>query len=150
MNDSATTTMPAGFEALLFNNVDPQDLAAVPPDARAALAGSAWQHLAAPRPPGQPALHLTDHTIAGRDITDLEAINDNRPFLLDSTLAELAEQGHEPALVAHPILAVTRDAAGHLVRARPEAEDVPLEIRLFRPRGRQSPAVSALWESASR
>ena len=34
------------------------------------------------------------------------------PFLLDSTLAELVEQGYEPLLVAHPILAVERDAEG--------------------------------------
>ncbi len=38
------------------------------------------------------------------------------PFLLDSTLAEIVDQGYEPLLVAHPILAVERDAAGALVR----------------------------------
>ena len=36
------------------------------------------------------------------------------PFLLDSTLAELVEQGYEPRLVAHPILAVRRDGEGRL------------------------------------
>ena len=43
-------------------------------------------------------------------------VNDNLPFLLDSTLAEMVDQGYEPILVAHPILAVERDAAGALVR----------------------------------
>ena len=42
-------------------------------------------------------------------MTVLEVINDNMPFLLDSTLAEIVDQGYEPILVAHPILAVERD-----------------------------------------
>src|SRR3712207_6163487 len=51
-----------------------------------------------------------------REVTVLEVVNDNMPFLLDSTLAEIVDQGYEPKLVAHPILAVERDAAGALVR----------------------------------
>ena len=105
---------PADFADLLFGHVDPQDLAAVPPPARAALADIAWQHLAAPRPPGHADIRLVDHALDGREITVLQVVNDNKPFLLDSTLAELAEQGLEPALVAHPILAVGRDATGAL------------------------------------
>ncbi len=46
----------------------------------------------------------------------LEAVNANRPFLLDSTLAELVARGYQPRLVAHPILGVERDADGALVR----------------------------------
>ena len=34
------------------------------------------------------------------------------PFLLDSTLAEIVDEGYEPLLVAHPILAVERDEDG--------------------------------------
>ena len=45
-------------------------------------------------------------------MTVLEVINDNMPFLLDSTLAEIVDQGYEPILVAHPILAVERDEGG--------------------------------------
>ena len=55
------------------------------------------------------------------DVTVLEVVNDNMPFLLDSTLAEIVDQGYEPLLVAHPILAVERDAAGALVRLVGEA-----------------------------
>jgi glutamate dehydrogenase len=43
------------------------------------------------------------------------------PFLLDSTLAEIVDQGYEPRLVAHPILAVERDGEGGLVRLLGEA-----------------------------
>jgi glutamate dehydrogenase len=109
----------AAFQNLLFGRVDAQDLALCPADARRLLAEAAWRHLAAPRPGErrQPDLRLTDHDIAGhpgREITVLEVVNDNMPFLLDSTLAELAEQGLAPALVAHPILMVQRDSAGGL------------------------------------
>jgi len=37
----------------------------------------------------------------GREISVLEVLNDNMPFLFDSTMAELAEQGIEVTLVAH-------------------------------------------------
>ena len=43
------------------------------------------------------------------------------PFLFDSTMAELAEQGIEVTLVAHPIIAVERDAQGKLLRFYGEA-----------------------------
>jgi len=45
----------------------------------------------------------------GREISVLEVLNDNMPFLFDSTMAELAEQGIDVTLVAHPIIAVERD-----------------------------------------
>ena len=52
----------------------------------------------------------------GREISVLEILNDNMPFLFDSTMAELAEQGIEVTLVAHPIIAVERDDQGKLLR----------------------------------
>ena len=50
----------------------------------------------------------------GREISVVEILNDNMPFLFDSAMAELTEQGIEAKLVAHPILAVERDAEGRL------------------------------------
>jgi glutamate dehydrogenase len=52
----------------------------------------------------------------GREISVLEILNNNMPFLFDTTMAELAEQGIEVTLVAHPIIAVERDAQGRLLR----------------------------------
>src|SRR3982075_1494119 len=52
----------------------------------------------------------------GREISGLQVLNDNTPFLFDSTMAELAEQGIEVTLVAHPIIAVERDEQGKLLR----------------------------------
>ena len=57
-----------------------------------------------------------------RDVTLLQSVNDNKPFLLDSTLAELESGGREPLFVIHPILGVERDAAGTLVRLAGEGE----------------------------
>ncbi|MCX7383751.1 MAG: NAD-glutamate dehydrogenase [Alphaproteobacteria bacterium] len=113
MNDEMPhTAMPADFAATLFAQTDAQDLAACPEPLRAELAAAAWAHLAAPRPAGQPVIALALLAAVG-DV--LLVVNDNKPFLLDSTLAELAEQGLDPALVAHPILAVARDAGGRLI-----------------------------------
>ncbi|MGU3538386.1 NAD-glutamate dehydrogenase [Methylobacterium sp. A54F] len=112
---------PGGFVRDLFGRVAPEDLAAYAPEALAGLARAARGHLAAPRSPGtEAALRLTDLSLEregrARDLTILEVVNDNRPFLLDSTLAELAAQGLTPLLVAHPILGVERDGSGALSR----------------------------------
>jgi glutamate dehydrogenase len=127
------TTERVDFAALLLAHVDPQDLARCAPDDLARLASAALEFLSEPRTPGQPSIRLVDHTVTGqagsglagesalREITVLEVVNDNMPFLLDSTLAELADYGMAPALVAHPILAVERDKAGALVRLAADA-----------------------------
>ncbi|KQP28248.1 NAD-glutamate dehydrogenase [Methylobacterium sp. Leaf102] len=112
---------PGGFVRDLFGRTSPEDLAPYTPDALADLALAARQHLAAPRRAGAPSdLRLSDLTVdrdgRPRELTVVEVVNDNRPFLLDSTLAELTEQGLTPHLVAHPILGVERDADGDLVR----------------------------------
>ncbi|MEO1198882.1 MAG: NAD-glutamate dehydrogenase [Pseudomonadota bacterium] len=46
------------------------------------------------------------------DVTVIECVNDNMPFLLDSALAELTERGIDMRLVLHPIDAVERDKKG--------------------------------------
>ena len=124
-DDAASISIPPDFSAALFGRADPEDLAACDPAARSALAAAAWSLLAAPRPSRAATIRLTDHVLhtdtGPRDITVLHVLNDNKPFLLDSTLAELADQGIDPALVAHPILAVARDAAGILQRYAGEA-----------------------------
>ncbi|TGD96576.1 NAD-glutamate dehydrogenase [Methylobacterium nonmethylotrophicum] len=112
---------PGGFVRDLFGRVAPEDLTAYPPEALADLALAARAHLAAARPGSTvSAVRLTDVEVvlAGRrrDLTVVEAVNANRPFLLESTLAELVARGYQPRLVAHPILGVERDKEGALVR----------------------------------
>ncbi|HEV7440032.1 MAG TPA: NAD-glutamate dehydrogenase [Methylobacterium sp.] len=115
---------PGGFVRDLFGRVLPEDLAPYSPETLAELAIAARHDLSAPRGLHAEAdLRLRDVAAEGagpggrtRDLTILEVINDNRPFLLDSTLAELANHGLTPLLVAHPIFGVERDAAGALTR----------------------------------
>ncbi|MCJ2090659.1 NAD-glutamate dehydrogenase [Methylobacterium sp. E-005] len=112
---------PGGFVRDLFGRVTPEDLAPYSADALADLAARARAFLAEPRRPGDPArMRLSEAELVRdgrrREVTILEVINDNRPFLLDSTLAELTERGLSPDLVAHPILGVERDPEGTLIR----------------------------------
>ena len=100
------------FADWLFAHVDPQDLVAIDDRIRTSLAANALAHLEK-RTPGEP-----DIRIAPLDArtTLIEVVNDDMPFLLASTLAELNERGFPIALVAHPVLAVERKAEGTLVR----------------------------------
>ena len=110
------SAMPADFPKLLYGRTVAEDLVALPPDLLAHAADAAYAHLTSKRKPGEPNLRFRDEAVKEegreRQITILEVVNDNKPFLLDSTLAELAEQGYEPRLVAHPILAVVRKDNG--------------------------------------
>ena len=116
---------PAGFVGVLFSRVAPEDLDLYPATALATLADAAWRHLAERRTAGLDEVRLSDAEVevAGRlrELTVLEILNDNMPFLLDSTLAELTERGLEIRFVAHPRLAVERDATGALRRLAGEA-----------------------------
>ncbi|HEX8664169.1 MAG TPA: NAD-glutamate dehydrogenase, partial [Beijerinckiaceae bacterium] len=117
--------VPGDFVRLLYGRVPEEDLAPYSPQALADLAATAYGHLSAPRTGDGADLRLIDLEVERqgrrREVTAVEVVNDNRPFLLDSTLAELTDQSLEPRLVAHPILAVERDGQGKLVRVVGEA-----------------------------
>jgi glutamate dehydrogenase len=123
--EAGHTAVPPTFVRDLYGRVPPEDLASYAPQTLAALAADAYEHLKAPRAGEGEDVRLLDVEIERkgrrRDVTVLEIINDNMPFLLDSTLAEIVDGGYEPLLVAHPILAVERDADGALVRLVGEA-----------------------------
>ncbi len=107
--------LPANFVAALFGRAAPEDLAAYKAADLAALAAGAFAQLSQPRPHGRHLLRIGEPPAGlGSDITLIEIVNDNMPFLLDSTLAEIAEHGVELRLVAHPIVAVERDSEGRL------------------------------------
>jgi glutamate dehydrogenase len=109
-----TKQAAAALETLLFSRVAPEDLDRISLGARQNLAERASAHLAT-RKPGVTSVTVTEGGSVGLpDAMILEAINDDRPFLLDSALAELSERGISPRLVAHPVLSVERDASGKL------------------------------------
>jgi glutamate dehydrogenase len=117
--EAASTDTPRDFVRDLFGRVPAEDLAAYSPATLADLAHRAFEHLKERPSPGAD-IQLLDLDIERhgrtRELTIVEVVNDNMPFLLDSTLAEIVDQGYEPVLVAHPILEVERDSSGHLVR----------------------------------
>src|SRR5690606_38428807 len=51
-----------------------------------------------------------------RSFTLIDIVNDDMPFLVDSTLNELQQRGLSPELVLHPILKVQRSGKGELER----------------------------------
>ncbi len=106
----------------LFARTPPEDIAVYAPSEVAAFVGSAAS-LLAQRPKGRHLIRIENPSIAGRgkrheEITLIATLNDNMPFLLDSTIAEIEAFGAEIKLVAHPIVSVRRDRDGRLVEYR--------------------------------
>jgi len=112
---------PRAFAEPLFGYTNIEDLANYDAASLALLAEQAWEHVQQ-RTAGSADIRVVNPTLPnGREISVLEILNDNMPFLFDSTMAELAEQGIEVTLVAHPIIAVERDDEGRLLRLYGEA-----------------------------
>ncbi len=69
--------------------------------------------LAEDRPPGSPKIRLTPGSGERDGRRDrLEIVQDDRPFLVDSVMGELTDQGLTVRAMFHPVLRVTRDPAG--------------------------------------
>jgi glutamate dehydrogenase len=120
IRDAAGSMQPGGtprtFAELLFGQTNFEDLANYDAASLAFLAEQAWENVQR-RTAGTADIRVANPMMPdGREISVLEVLNDNMPFLLDSTEAELADQGIEVTLVAHPIVAVERDEQGKLVR----------------------------------
>ena len=102
----------------LFARVSLEDLAVYGADDLAAFVRDA-DALLAKRPPGGTVVRLFDPVPAeagtpGADVTVIGILNQDMPFLVDSTLGELQALGLGLRLVAHPIVSVTRDRSGRL------------------------------------
>ena len=106
----------------LFARTPPEDFAVYGSGEVAAFVESAASLLAT-RQPGRHLIRIENPEIPGRDkrhldVTLIETLTDNMPFLLDSIIGELEDFGCEIRLVAHPIVSVGRDRAGRLVDYR--------------------------------
>ncbi|HOL38242.1 MAG TPA: NAD-glutamate dehydrogenase, partial [Rubrivivax sp.] len=121
----ARTRLPAvrhaAFEiyaAECFEQLDADDLAE---RSAADLAGallSLWG-FGAQRHPGAPKVRALSPTVAEDGWVSrhsvLEVVNDDMPFLVDSTTLQIHRAGLTLHLIVHPIFAVRRDAAGALL-----------------------------------
>jgi glutamate dehydrogenase len=93
-----------------------EDLATHDAASLAYLTEMAWEHVQR-RSPDRADIRVVNPDMPdGREISVVEILNDNMPFLFDSTMAELSERGIEAQLVAHPIIAVERDAQGKVLQ----------------------------------
>ena len=106
------------FLRRFYTHVPPDEILGETPENLYGAALSLWR-LARDRPPGEakvraynprPESHgwRSKHTI-------VEIVNDDMPFLVDSTVAAVQGEGAEVHLVIHPVLQVRRDETGRLV-----------------------------------
>src|SRR5712691_11511616 len=105
--------IPHDFFPTLLGRVAPEDLPGYSAHELAALTEASFENLKH-RVPDKPKIRVENPIpVAGakrlQAITIIEIINDDMPFLLDSVMGELNEQGVVVRLVAHPIITVERD-----------------------------------------
>ncbi len=110
------------FIRLYYRNVPPQDVADKTPEALYAAALSFWR-FGDKRAAGTPAVRvfnprLEEHGYRSHH-TVVEIVNDNMPFLVDSTAQLLNSKGLTVHVLFHPIIDVERDEGGcvHKVQA---------------------------------
>jgi glutamate dehydrogenase len=114
-----------GLAREYFSRLDSDDLAERTPED---LLGALLSHLqlGQERTPGRARVRVFSPT-AGEDgwwsrHSVIQIVNDDMPFLVDSTMLEINRQGLTLYLIAHPIYAVERDAQGRLKSIAPRAQ----------------------------
>ena len=129
------------FARVYLHHLDADDLAARTPEDLLGALLSCWQ-FAAERTPGVTKLRVISPTLAEQGWasrhTVIEVVNDDMPFLVDTTTMEINRQGLTLHLIVHPVLVVQRDAQGRLQSAAAVA------------RGRAGPAGAARIVDACR
>ncbi len=112
------STVPPDFAAQLLGGAAPEDLLLYQAEEIADIAERTWGFLGE-RQPQVRKIHIgPPQSVSGRrlnNVSIVEILNDDMPFLLDSVMAELTAQGFEVHLLVHPRFIVERDARGALV-----------------------------------
>ena len=105
----------AEFFATLYRGAPPDDVNRYAPESLAALGRLVFEKTAT-RKPGETAVTISEFRAQADDHVRNElvliAINDDMPFLFDSLIGEINEQGARILAVFHPIMNVTRDGEG--------------------------------------
>lgn len=113
-------SLAARFAKHLFNEVDSAEFDHYGTSDLVAFAGDAFESFRQ-RMPHEPKIVLRQRFAGETELTALDIVNDDTPFLLDSVLGALRELGLVPELVAHPIFEVRRNADGILTSLQPAA-----------------------------
>lgn len=117
---------------LVFSDVKDEDLRKVDPAVLAAIVHDTFA-LIGKRQPGTASVRITQQRTGpcGTLRTLIHMVNDDMPFLVDSTLGEIIDRGHALEWLAHPILHVRRAPDGSLIyldqrpAQEPPAEQLP-------------------------
>jgi glutamate dehydrogenase len=113
------------FAREYFRRLDTDDLLARSPEDLLGALLSHWQ-FGAVRAPGQTLVRVLSPTVADNGWASrhsvIDIVNDDMPFLVDTTTMEINRQGLTLHWIVHPIFAAERDAAGRLQSLRPRAE----------------------------
>jgi len=129
---SRVGTAPPDFVSQIFVRAAPEDLVRYEAAEIAEIAAGTWRFLGE-RKPRTPKIRVgtAPPTFGQRlkSVSIIEIVNDDMPFLVDSVMAELAEQGFDPHLVVHPRFVVERDPTGKLLALPAPAAAGPNAIR---------------------
>ena len=131
----AATRLPAermamfeGYARECLRQLDADDIADRSPEDQCGGLLSHWQ-FGASRTPGRPKVRVLSPTVAEHGWasrhTVIEVVNDDMPFLVDSTSVEINRQGLTLHLIVHPIFLVERDPQGALTAIAPGTESAP-------------------------
>ncbi len=111
---------PQDFAAHLFAGAAAEDLVRYEAAELADVAAASWRFLGE-RKPGMPKIRIATAPPADgprlKDISIIELVNDDMPFLVDSVMGELTERGLDTHLLVHPVFA--RRARPHRRADRP-------------------------------
>jgi glutamate dehydrogenase len=123
--DKAERKSVETFARSYYQRVDPEDIAARGIEDLYGALLSHWQ-FARKREAGKAKIRVVnpvagEHGWSSRH-TIVEIVNDDMPFLVDSTSMEVNRQGLTLHLIVHPIFAVERDAGGALKGLWPREE----------------------------
>jgi glutamate dehydrogenase len=108
---------PEDFAVHLLAGAAAEDLVRYQAAELADIAAASWRFLAE-RNPGMPKIRITTAPPTNgprlKDVSVIELVNDDMPFLVDSVTGALTERGLDTHLLVHPVFAVERDPAGAL------------------------------------
>jgi len=116
------------FSRLLFTAAVCEDLAPYSSRDLAQLAEDSFDFLSARRP-GWPKIRSSNPEGAFAQVTIVELANDDMPFLVDSVLGLLNERGYDIRLLLHPVIHLSRDGEGKLVRLEEKASAAAHSMR---------------------
>jgi glutamate dehydrogenase len=106
----AGTSSGQGFIAQIRHDIGTDEMELLSPKALAEAAAGFWDFASRRTGPG-PQVRLVDLGAEG-ELQALQVVQDDRPFLVDSVMGEVTEDGYRVRAMFHPVLDVGRDGSG--------------------------------------